>query len=113
MKYGYQMEKFAAARSALMLPHHQPEGECIAAAFHACSLGMKDLDVMGLDDEGKRKIRILETLMDTTGIQDPSGRGTWAIKAEQLTSDQKEELSHVIDDLAAHFSMEFWSGSKS
>lgn len=41
--------------------------------------------------------------MDTTGIKDPAGKGAWYIKAEQLTEEQKFELSSVVDELAHWF----------
>jgi hypothetical protein len=40
------------------------------------------------------------------GLEDPSKRGLWLIKAEQLLTDDKIELSHVVDELAFWFHRE-------
>ncbi len=109
MKFGYQMQQFLAARSALMLPHPGGESESIAGAFHACSRGLHDLNKESLDDTTRERVKIVEQIIDTTGLSDPDGRGLSAVKADSLTEDQRFELSRVIDDLANYFHMEFWS----
>lgn len=106
MKFPYQAEKFSAARSCLMLPHPKGEAESIAHAFHECHLGLHDLRRDNLDDNARNWLAKLEALMDTTGLEDPSGRGLWAVKAERLTVDEKLELSRVVDELAAWFDMQ-------
>jgi hypothetical protein len=109
MKFGYQLEKFSAARSALMLPHPRGESESIASAFHACSLGLHGLELDSLDDNVRDWIRKVEAFMDTAGLSNPDGRGLWVIKADSLTEEQKFELSRVVDELAHYFDREFWS----
>jgi hypothetical protein len=108
MKFGYQAEKFSAARRNLMLPHPRGAAQSIAGAFHACWLGLKDLQTDNLDEGVQNWLEKLEDLMDTSGIEDTSGRGKWVLKAEQLTEEQKLELSRVIDELAHWFTREFW-----
>lgn len=103
-KFAYAAEKFAAARRNLMLPHTQGEAESIKHAFHECDLGLRELDRDALDESASAWVRELEGLMDTSGLTDPTGeRGTWAIKAEQLTVDEKIELSQLVDSLACWF----------
>jgi hypothetical protein len=103
MKYSYPAEKFSVARHCLMLPHPKGEAESIMHAFHECSLGLHDLDRDGLDDNARKWVRKLEELMSTDGLDDPSGRGLWVIKAERLSINDKIELSRVVDELACWF----------
>lgn len=103
MKFGYQSEKFATARRALMLPHSRGEHSSIADAFHECSLGLHGLDRTALDDDSRRWLDSLERLMDTTGLSDPNGEGLWTVKARTLTVDDKLELSRIVDELAFWF----------
>ncbi len=91
-----------------MLPHPQGEPQAIVAAFHNCSLGLKDLDRDELDEDVQRLLAKLDWLMDTAGLEDPSGRGLGLIRAEQLTLDQKLDLSRIVDELASWFNMKFW-----
>jgi hypothetical protein len=44
-----------------------------------------------------------EELMNTDGLNDPSDRGLWKVKAEQLSNDEKIGLSRVVDELAHWF----------
>lgn len=108
MKFAYQAEKFSAARRSLMLPHPKGEATSIAAAFHECSLGLHKIDRSDLDDNARLWVIRLEELMDTTNLADPNGVGTWTVKAEQLTLDQKFELSRIVDELAHWFDRQFW-----
>jgi hypothetical protein len=41
--------------------------------------------------------------MDTSGIEDPGEAGTFRLKAETLTDDQKGDLSRAVDELASWF----------
>lgn len=106
MKYSYPAEKFSVARSSLMLPHPRGEAASISNAFHECSLGLHELDRQDLDDSAAQWLRQLDDLMNTDGLDDPHGKGTWMIKAEQLDEDQKVELSRIIDELAHWFDSE-------
>jgi hypothetical protein len=103
MRFAYPTEKFSAARRRLMLPFPHGEAEAIARAFHECSLGLNDLRDEDLDEDARNWAAELRKLMDTSGLQDPSDRGLWTIKAEQLTEDQMFELSRVVDELAHWF----------
>jgi hypothetical protein len=105
--FAYQAEKFSAARQCLMLPHPRGEAESIASAFHECSLGLHDLRRDELDNNARQWVAKLEELMETKGLEDPSGRGLWTVKAQQLTVDQKIELSRVVDELAHWFDRQF------
>lgn len=106
MRYSYQAEKFAQARRNLMLPHTQGEAQAIAGAFHECSLGLHGFDRTLLDQNSTLWVNQLDSLMDTNGLTDPSGQGLWAVKASRLTSDDKIQLSHVVDELAHWFDMD-------
>lgn len=103
MKYSYPAEKFNRARSCLMLPHSRGEAASIAEAFHECRLGLHDLDTSGIDDTADSWIRNLDDFMDTSSISDASDVGHWQLKAELFSTDQKIELSRVIDELAHWF----------
>ena len=102
-QYKYSSEKFSVARRSLMLPQPRGEAESIASAFHEISLGLHNLDEGGLDEAARTWVEKIKKLMDTTGIDDPAGRGQWLIKAEQLKEDQKFELSRVLGELAHWF----------
>lgn len=102
--YGYAAEKFNAARHNLMLPHPRGEPESIVGSFHECALGLHDIRPEQLDDSARDWVRKLEDLMDDDGISDPRGLGTWQLKAEKLTEDEKFTLSRVVDELAHWFS---------
>ena len=41
--------------------------------------------------------------MDTSGIEDPHGVGTYQLKARELTEDEQRELSNAVDDLEHYF----------
>ena len=103
MNFSYQAEKFACARRALMLPHTNGIAASIEYAFMECSHGMHNLSKDSLDDSARNWINVIERFMDTSEIQDPTGRGAWLIKAEQLSVDDQMELSRLIDELAFWF----------
>ena len=68
-----------------------------------------DLDLDGLDsDDVQGWIETVRQTMDTTGIEDDSGVGTWMLKAEGLSVDEQHEFSRVIDELASWFNWKFW-----
>jgi len=106
MTYGYQSEKLSAARSALMLPHSGGEAASIASAFHELRLAFYRMDESGLDDNALTWVRKLQELMDTTGLVDPDSVGLWTIKAQQLGTDERIELSRCVDELAHWFRAE-------
>lgn len=101
--YSYQHEKLMVARRSLMLPHTMGEAHSIYGAFLACSLAFKDLDESRLDDDARGWVTKLKGFMDTSGIDDPKGEGTFLIKARRLTVDEQRELSDCIDNLAYCF----------
>ncbi len=105
--FRYAAEKLGAARRGLMLPHPKGEAESIAYAFHECLLGLKDIPRDDLDAGARSWVTSIERLMDTEGISDPSERGTWKLKAESLTVDEKTELSRSVDELAEWFDRMF------
>jgi hypothetical protein len=98
-KLGYAREKLSAARRALMLPHPKGESESVATAFHECHIGLDKLAQSEFDESARDWVRTIQETMDTTGIQDPGKRGTWTIRAESLTDDQKAAFSHSVDEL--------------
>jgi len=106
MRFYYQAEKISAARSCLMLPHPRGEEKSIADAFLECDCGLQDLDKKLLDDTACVWIQKLDTLMCPAGLSDPLDRGLWTVKAEALTTDERIELSRIIDELANYFSDE-------
>ena len=110
MKYSYQAEKFAGARSALKLPHPTGEAASIASAFSQCRLGLHQLDRSQLDDNARDWLAKLDRFMDTSGLADPHSQGLWQIRAENLTESEKFELSRIIDELAHWFRRESYDG---
>ena len=110
MKYSYQAERLAGARSALMLPHPTGEAASIASAFHECHNGLHQLDRSQLDDNARDWLAKLDRFMDTSGLADPYSKGLWQIKAETLTESEKFELSRIIDELAHWFRRESYDG---
>jgi hypothetical protein len=106
LKFAYQAEKFATARRSLMLPHPKGEVQSITDAFIECSHGLKNLRSEDLDDSARCSVRKLKELMDSSGLEDPTHRGWFAMKAEQLTLDQKFELSEEINYLATWFDLQ-------
>ena len=106
MKFSYPAEKFSQARRCLMLPHSVDEAESLAQAFHECMSGMHKMDKDSLDDVVRSWVCKLEDLMNTDGIDASHGSGTWRLKAEQLSQEQKLELSRIVDELAHWFDRE-------
>lgn len=102
-KYAYAWEKFSAARRSLMLPHPRGEASSIADAFHECSLGLRDIQLDDLDSDSRSSVLTLQSLMNTDGIEDVNGIGTWRIKGDRLSVDQRIDLSRLIDELASWF----------
>lgn len=106
MSVNYASEKFNQARRILMLPHLEGEAMSIMHAFAECQHGLSDLqpeEREQLDDYARNAVAKLESLMDTTGIEDPGKRGTWVIKAEGFSADEKIEVSNCVDTLAYVF----------
>lgn len=103
MRYSYQAEKLSAARHALMLPHSRGEAQSIADAFHEISLALHQLDVSKLSESAQRWIATLQGYMDTTGVSDSDGDGTWTIKARTFTTDDQIHISNAVDGLAHWF----------
>jgi len=103
MKYSYAAEKFSVALHCLMLPHPDGEAESIMNAFNECSLGLENLDRDGIEEITLKNIEMLEELMNTEGLEDPSNKGLHLVKAEQLSIDDKLKLSRIVDDLAYWF----------
>jgi hypothetical protein len=91
-----------------MLPHPHGEAMSISEAFAECSAGFRDLRDEDCDDSARQWVNTIREYMDTSGIDDSSGRGTWRIKAEGMSLDEKYELSAAVDELAHWFSRRFW-----
>jgi hypothetical protein len=98
--FRYAAEKLSAARRTLMAPHPRGEAESYAGAFHECMLGLRDHGVGDFDDSARPWYETVVRTMDTKGIHDPDGRGTWVMKAEQLSVDERVDFSSAVDELA-------------
>jgi hypothetical protein len=83
-----------------MAPHVDDEASSHVGAFDECSLALKELPNEELDESARSWIATIVRTMDTTGIEDPSGRGIWAIRAEQLSIEEEQEFSRAVDGLA-------------
>lgn len=106
MRYSYQVEKFSSARRALMLPHDRGEANSIVDAFHECNLAFNLFNESNLSETARNYIRKLKEYMDSTDIVDESGEGTWLVKARAFSTDEKREISHLINELAYLFDLE-------
>lgn len=102
----YLHEKLVAARRALMLPHPQGEEQSIANAMHECSLGLGNAQPADFEETATGWVRTIRGVLDTRGLDDPHGEGTYMAKARQLTSDQRAAFSDAVDQLA------WWAGVK-
>ena len=103
MKYVYQAETFSAARRALMLPHPRGEQDSIARALNECKLGLRDLDRNELDENARGRVRRLEELMANAGFSDANRADAGAVKACELSLQERFELSRLVDELAYWF----------
>ena len=101
--YSYQAKCFSAARRALMLPHEKGEAQSIASAFLECMKCLHELDRSGLEESARDAVRVVDRLIDTAGIDDPDKVGTFVLRAERLTRQERHELSRVVDELAHWF----------
>ncbi len=111
-RLGYQSEKLSQVRSSLMAPHIRGEEYSFAAAFDFCSRAFHDFDVSRVEDENAVGwIDTIKRLMDTTGVEHPTGEGTWVQRARLMTFEKKHEFSNAVDELASWFNREFWSES--
>lgn len=119
MPFGYQSEKFKAARAALMLPHPKGESQSLFNAFIECDQGIRDLEAKGCDenslgdDQARGWFREIKEFMDSSGLSDPEERGLFKVKAESLDEGQKAEFSNAVDELAHYFSREVASEDNS
>ena len=96
----YMHEKLASAVDALMLPHGRGESASIAAAFHEIHLGLMGEDVTTIEDDNARHyLNIVEKFMDTSGLEDPNGKGLHTVKAEAMNDEQKLEFSKAVREL--------------
>jgi hypothetical protein len=84
-----------------MLPHPKGEAASIAHAFLDCSLGLHELDRSKLDQDATDFVTELERLMSTAGLDDLDDVGTYTVRAEQLTLEQRFALARVVDELAS------------
>ena len=97
--FSYAREKLVTARRILMLPHPKGEAQSLAAAFHECYLGLDKLPDSAFHGSATEYIRTIRSTIDTTGVIDDHGRGTFTVKAEQLTESEKHDFSAAVDDL--------------
>jgi hypothetical protein len=111
-RFGYQMQHLSAARSCLMIPLTTNEENSFANAFNSCFKAFMHFDENQVDDEeAKTHIQIIKRIMDTKGINDPTGEGTSLLRARALTQEEKEQFSASVNELADYFHMQFWPDS--
>ncbi len=106
LSFSYAAVRLSEARQALMAPHPLGEAASYTAAFHGCASVLDSVWPIPrdeLDPQARAWVATIEGVMDTTGIEDPTGRGTFAIRADQLTNDEKREFSAALDGLADWF----------
>lgn len=99
LDYIYMAERFASARSCLMLPHPNGIAESVSRAMFECMLAWN-----GLKDQASKELEPylsrLTDLMDTSGLVDPHGIGLHVVKARMFTGDDLEQFSRTVDELA-------------
>lgn len=103
MKFSYQAEKLSIARRALMLPHPDGEAASIAGAFSEISHALHRFDRSQVTDEVRDWLRKIDSFMDVTGLSDTTGEGLYMVRARSFTTDEKLELSSLVDELAHWF----------
>jgi hypothetical protein len=103
MPVSYQAEKFNLARRALMLPHPKGEAAAVADAFLELSLALHKFDDAALASGAREQLQRLRELMDTSGTEHGSERGAWAAKAKGFSTEDKLEISALVDSLASWF----------
>jgi hypothetical protein len=96
MQYARQAEKLSAARRCLMLPHTSGVEVSIDDALQKCCYALYRFDDSGLDDGARCWLAKIEAFMD-------------AVKTRSLTTDEQNELSYVVDELANWFTQKFWT----
>lgn len=84
-----------------MLPHSQGEEQSIAEAFLNCDLAFQDLPEDDLDEHAREIIEAIKKFMNVENVEGNDGK--WVRKARTFDTDQKLELSRVIDELAHWF----------
>jgi hypothetical protein len=107
MAFDYQAEKLGEARSSLMASNQSSGGsevEALADAFFSCSQGLHQLDVAAVGEAVRPWLAVVESALDTTGLDDPSGLGVWTVKAALMSPGEKREFKQAVDMLAAWFS---------
>ena len=108
--YAYQLQKFAAARSSLMLPFAD-ESEAIAGAFNSCDAGLKTLDRNLITDGAMlRRLREIDDALDITQVGDLHGYGMWRLNAKKMTEEEKRNFSRNVDECANWFARAHRSG---
>ena len=107
MKFRYPAEKLSAANRILKSSHAKGEDQRFASAFHECLLGLKDVAFDDLDENARKWAATIRRTIDTTGVKDPSGDGTWFARARQLSTDQKRAFAAAVDALAAYCDRRF------
>jgi hypothetical protein len=109
-RFDYQGEKLSQARSSLMAPHPSGEDQSFASAFDFCSRAFHQFDTDCVPDDSARDwISKIKSLMNTEGVQDTTGEGTFVHRARAMSVDEKMEFARAVDELASYFHREFWS----
>jgi hypothetical protein len=105
--YSTPKEKFAIARSALMVPV-QDESDAIASAFFHVGLGLYHFDRAHADEGIPDRLAKIDCAMDTDGLFDPDGRGLHRAKAANMTVEDKRTFSRNVDECATWFARAYW-----
>lgn len=102
----YQSEKFAVARSNLMLPHSRGEDASIAEAMFNIDLGLDRFEMPeDFNEDAARQLAELRAMMsEREGLADPNGEGLYTVLARTWDVDQRHRFSTLVDELAWYFS---------
>ncbi|MEZ5125011.1 MAG: hypothetical protein R2826_02000 [Thermoleophilia bacterium] len=104
MRKRYQHAALRLARAQHHLRPQTPSHEATGMrdALLECEMAFCDLRRHGLTPEGPALTQAarLVRFLDRSTTKDPTGRGVYLVKAEQLTSAQTREVRQAVDAVA-------------
>jgi hypothetical protein len=101
MPYSHAAEQFKEANRLLYTEHPQGHAYSMGAALKACSLGMAEVHRSGIDPDAQSSFRMIEFMIDSSGLAETDPLDVWVSKAGRFEADQAAKLSeHIIDVLS-------------
>lgn len=103
MPYSYAAEQFKEADRLLHTSHPQGEAYSMGAALKACSLGVAEVHRSGIDPEAQSSFRMIEFMIDSSGLAEADPLEAWISKAGSFGPSQVAKLSEHISDVLSWF----------